>query len=267
MAKVSAYIIAYNEEDKIEAALASVAWADEVLLADSYSTDRTAEIAGQRGARVVQIPFEGFGKLRNTVLSHCTHEWIFSLDSDERCTAEARDEILRTITTPDAADAYLVPRRNLFMGRWIRFSGWYPNYRQPQLFRRGRMRYTEEAVHEGYVLDGRLGKLEHAIWQMPFRTLSQVIDKMNRYSTLGAGKRLEKGMGASMWRALLRGGWAFVRMYILRLGFLDGWAGFVIALSNFEGTFYRYAKLTELARGWPDAAPPVAELRRPEVKR
>ncbi len=152
MHKISAYIIAFNEAHKIEAALSSVLWADEIVLADSGSTDGTAEIAVRLGARVVQIPFTGFGDLRNRAVQACSHDWIFSLDADERCTAEVRDEILALLRSDPAHDAYLVPRRNYMMGRWIRGSGWYPNFRQPQLFRKNAMRYSLEPVHEGYEL-------------------------------------------------------------------------------------------------------------------
>lgn len=239
---LSVYVIAYNEADKIEAALRSVAWADEIVVADSNSTDATVEIARRYTERVVQVPFEGFGKLRNDVVAQLTGDWIFSLDADERCTAAAAEEIRRRIADPDAADAYLVPRRNFFFGRWIRHSGWYPDYRQPQLFRRGRLRYTEDAVHETYVLDGRLGKLDEPIAQVPFRDLAQVLHKMQRYSTLGVERLQQRRKRPSMAAALLHGTAAFLRHYVARAGFLDGWAGFVIALSNFEGTFYRYAK-------------------------
>jgi glycosyltransferase involved in cell wall biosynthesis len=240
--RLSVYVIAYNEADKIEAALQSVAWADELVVADSQSTDATAEIARRYTERVIQVPFEGFGKLRNDVLDQLTGDWVFSLDADERCTTAAADEIRRAIASPDAADAYLVPRRNFFFGRWIRHSGWYPDYRQPQLFRRGRLRYTDDAVHETYALDGRLGRLEEPIAQVPFRDLAQVLHKMQRYSTLGVERLDRRGTPPSMLSALAHGTAAFFRHYVVRAGFLDGWAGFVIALSNFEGTFYRYAK-------------------------
>jgi glycosyltransferase involved in cell wall biosynthesis len=257
MKKITAYVIAFNEEAKIEAAVASVLWADEVVVADSASTDRTAALAAALGARVVQIPFEGFGALRNRALEACTHEWIFSLDADERCTPEVRDEILALLAGEPQHDAYLVPRRNFFMGRWIKGSGWYPNYRQPQLFRKGAMRYTLEPVHEGFELltPRSLGRLHSAIWQFPYGDLAEVIRKMNRYSTLGAEKLA--GRSPSMADAVVHGTWAFLKHYFFKRGFLDGWAGFVIALGNFEGTFYRYAKGVERARGWqpPEQAP------------
>jgi len=152
MNKISAYILAFNEADQIDQVVGSVLWADEVIVADSGSTDETAAIAERMGARVVQIPFEGFGELRNKAVATCRYEWILSIDADERCTPEVRDEILRLLAGTPAHDAYLIPRRNYFMGRWIRHSGWYPNYRQPQLFRKGSMSYTPDVVHEGYIV-------------------------------------------------------------------------------------------------------------------
>jgi len=131
------------------------------------------------------------------------------------------------------------------MGRWIKHSGWYPNFRQPQLFKKSEMRYTPEPVHEGFEMinDGSVSQLKHSIWQFPFKNLEEVIHKANRYSSLGA-KKLE-GKKVTMWSALGHGLWSFTKHYIFKKGFLDGWPGFVIALGNFEGTFYRYAKATE----------------------
>ena len=170
---------------------------------------------------------------------------IFSLDSDERCTREVRDEILSVLSSEAQHDAYLVPRRNYMMGRWIKGSGWYPNFRQPQLFRKGAMRYDADPVHEGYELltERPLGQLRGAIWQFPFRNFEEVIRKMNRYSSLGARKLASKRV--SMGSALGHGIWAFIKHYVLKRGYRDGWAGFVIALGNFEGTYYRYAKRYE----------------------
>jgi glycosyltransferase involved in cell wall biosynthesis len=248
MPRISAYIIAFNEADKIEAALRSVAWADEIVVADSNSTDDTVAIARRYTDRVVQVPFAGFGKLRNAVLDQLDGDWVFSLDADERCTEAAAAEIRDIVARAGAADAYWVPRRNYVFGRWIRHSGYYPDYRQPQLFRRGKLRYTEDAVHETFVLDGTLGRLREPIAQIPFRNLAQMIDKMQRYSTLGVERLERRDARASMAGALGHGAAAFLRHYVLRLGFLDGWAGFVIAFGNFEGTLYRYAKHVERQR-------------------
>jgi glycosyltransferase involved in cell wall biosynthesis len=250
MAKLSVYILTYNEETKLEAALKSVLWADEIVVVDSDSIDRTLDIARKYNARIVNVPFEGFGRLRNAAVAACSHEMILSLDADEQCTPEVRDEILSIISDPDA-DAYHIPRRNYFMGRWIRYSGWYPDYRQPQLFRRNAIVYRDEdVVHEGFVVHGKIGYLKNAIWQFPFRNLSQVISKMERYSNLGVEKLAAKGIKGSMAKAIVHAIGSFLRMYVLKLGFLDGWPGFVIAMSNFEGSFYKYAKLAEKEFKW-----------------
>jgi len=262
MQKISAYILTYNEAEKIEAAICSVLWADEIVVIDSFSVDRTREIATTLGARVVDVPFNGFGDLRNRAVEACKYDWIFSLDADERCTKAARDEILELLATEPPRDAYRVPRRSYMMGRWIRGSGWYPNFRQPQLFRKGSLRYTLEPVHEGYeLLSGKsLGTLRNAIWQFPFRNLEEVISKMNRYSSLGAPKLEDKRV--SMASALGHGAWSFLKHFIFKRGFIDGWAGFVIAFGNFEGTFYRYAKRYESAQSWQP--PPSKPLQRPQ---
>lgn len=147
------------------------------------------------------------------------------------------------------------------MGRWVRHSGWYPNFRQPQLFRKSAMRYMELPVHEGYELltAKPVGRLEHAIWQIPFRNFEEVVKKANRYSTLGALKLTDKrvSMGTALWHGI----WSFLKHYVAKRGFLDGWAGFVIAVGNFEGTFYRYAKRFEQQEQWPIPKQPT--LKRP----
>jgi len=138
------------------------------------------------------------------------------------------------------------------MGRWIKHSGWYPNFRQPQLFRNGKMTYTLDHVHEGYISHSskKIGIIKNYIWQLPFKSIEEVIEKANRYSTLGVSKLHEKNVHGSVLKAFLHGFWSFVKHYIFKLGFLDGGAGFVIAFGNFEGTFYRYIKLTEKQANW-----------------
>ena len=174
MNRVSVYIIAYNEAEKIRDAIHSVLWADEIVLADSHSQDNTAAIAGELGARVVQIDFRGFGDLRNRAMAACTHDWIFSLDADERCTPEARDEILACLADP-RADAYYIPRRNFFMGRWMRHSGFYPDYRQPQLIRKGvKLKVT---YHSPLTRLQRYGELEAIMATAEFTAMLAKIDQ------------------------------------------------------------------------------------------
>ena len=255
---ISIYIIAFNEEDKISDCIKSALWADEVIVADSYSTDETTKIASNLGAKVIQIPFDGFGNLRNQAISHCKGDWILSLDSDERCTNNVRDEIL-SLTKTATLEIYRVPRRNFFMGRWIKHSGWYPNFRQPQLFKNGRMKYTSDQVHEGFISlsDKKIGVIKNSIWQIPFKNIEELIYKTNRYSSLGVEKLINKGQKSSFLTAFLHGSWSFLKHYIIKLGFLDGGPGFVIALGNFEGTFYRYIKLLEAKENWQ---PPIQEV-------
>ena len=249
--KISVYIIAFNEVEKIRDCINSVLWADEIIVADSHSTDGTSEIAIELGAKVVHIPFNGYGDLRNQAINHCNSDWIFSLDSDERCTIEVRDEIIKLIDNAPL-DIYRVPRKNFFMGRWIKHSGWYPNFRQPQLFRNGKMRYTTESVHEGYISqsDKEIGVIKNFIWQFPFKNTEEILRKANRYSTLGVQKLQKKEQNSTVFKAFLHGSWSFIKHYIFKLGFLDGGPGFVIALGNFEGTFYRYIKLMEAQENW-----------------
>jgi hypothetical protein len=148
------------------------------------------------------------------------------------------------------------------MGRWIKHSGFYPDYRQPQLFRKGSLQFKDDPVHEEYAIISKhqAGFLKQSIWQFPYKNLEEVVHKANKYSTLGAEKLAKKGRSGTMFTALTRGMWAFLHMYLLKRGVLDGWPGFIIALGNFEGTFYKYAKLYEKQAGWQ---PPLSpSLRR-----
>jgi glycosyltransferase involved in cell wall biosynthesis len=256
--KISVYIIAFNEREKIRDCINSVLWADEIIVADSYSTDGTTEIAQELGAKVIQISFNGYGALRNDAISHCNGDWILSLDSDERCTINVRDEIISTVSKT-SLDIFKIPRKNYFMGRWIKYSGWYPNFRQPQLFRNGMMTYSMDSVHEGFVKNSnkKIGILKNCIWQFPFKNTEEIIHKANRYSTLGVIDLTKKGVKGSIFMAFTHGLWSFIKHYIFKLGFLDGGPGLVIAFGNFEGTFYRYVKLTEQQANWknPDVKP------------
>jgi len=256
--KISVYVIAFNEEEKIRDCLNTVLWADEIILVDSFSTDNTQKIAKSMGAKVVNVEFKGFGKLRNEAISHCNGDWILSIDSDERCTQEVFNEINSIISNPKY-DIYKIPRRNYFMGKWIKYSGWYPNYRQPQLFKKDSLYYDEKPVHEGFISKSKkpIGILKNSIWQVPFKNIDELIHKSNKYSSLGVSKLEQKKIKSSISLAFLHGLWAFFKHYIFKLGILDGGAGFIIALGNFEGTFYRYLKLYEKQSKWktPESFP------------
>ena len=259
--KISVYIIAFNESEKIRDCINSVLWADEIVVADSYSTDGTTEIATEMGANVIHIPFNGYGNLRNEAINHCSGDWIFSLDSDERCTKKVKEEI-EILMQYAPLDIYRIPRKNFFMGKWIKHSGWYPNFRQPQFFKKGKMSYDLNPVHEGFISHSKkkIGILNNFIWQFPFKNIEEVIYKANRYSTLGAIKLKNDRKNGSVWNAFLHGFWAFIKHYIFKFGFLDGGPGFVIAFGNFQGTFYRYIKLMEAQNNWnPPVSKPISK--------
>lgn len=250
--KISVYIPVLNEESRIRAALESVAWADEIVIVDTGCTDSTIDMARKYTDHILEHKFTGFGALRNAGIDACSHPWILSLDADERCSPELKQEIETLLSGEPEHEAYWIPRLNWFMGRWIRHSGWYPDYCQPKLFRKQAMRYRDEdEVHEGWKVDGSIGFLHNDIIHFSFQDLSDILRKIDRYSELGAEKLArQKHHPPSIGLAFLRGCWAFIRIYLLKKGFLDGAAGFVIALSNFQGTFYRHAKAVWKLRAW-----------------
>jgi len=243
---ITVYTLTFNEARQIRDTLESVKWADEIIVVDSFSTDGTLEIAREYGARIISERFCGFGKLRNMALSAARHDWILSIDADERCTPELAAEVRRELSKGPAFDAYHVPRKSHFLGKWMRHSGWYPDYRQPQLFNRRHFRYREELVHEGYSLNGRLGYLtEHAL-QHPWATVEIANHKLERYSTLMAQRYAETGKRASVFKSVVSPFGMFVKVYFVQRGFLDGRHGFILAALYTHYTFLKYAKLWEM---------------------
>ncbi len=245
MSKISVYVIAYNDEPNIRACLESVAWADELIVVDSHSTDATGKISREFTDKVYQHEFRGFGKLRNDAVAHATHDWVFSLDTDERATPEIRDEIRRVLAEGPSADAYFVPRQNYFLGRRIRHCGWYPDYRQPQLFRKSRMRYRDELVHEGFDLDGTIGYLKEHVVQYPFRDVDHYLSKMDRYSDLMADRMARQGRRFHTHQLVTHSCFTFAKMYVARAGFLDGMPGLILSGLYAYYTFIKYAKFWE----------------------
>jgi glycosyltransferase involved in cell wall biosynthesis len=248
MPKLSVYVIAYNDEPNMRACLESVAWADELIVVDSHSTDATAKIAEEFTDKVYQHPFHGFGRLRNEAVAHATHDWVFSLDSDERMTPELREEIRRLLDQGPKAEAYFVPRRNYFLGRWIRHCGFYPDYRQPQLFRKGRLHYREDLVHEGFDVDGPVGYLKEHVLQYPFRDVDHYLAKQDRYSDLMARRLRDQGRRFRAHQLVTHPLFTFFRMYLGRGGILDGMPGLILSGLYAYYTFIKYAKFWELCR-------------------
>lgn len=254
MPSLSVTVITKNEAHNIEACLRSVAFADEVIVLDSGSTDATVELAVSMGAKVSErIDWEGFGIQKNRALALATSEWVLSIDADERVSPELQDEIRAVVNDPQF-DAYSFPRLSSYCGQYMRHSGWHPD-RITRLFRRHAARFSEDPVHEKILPAGRVGRLNFQLLHESFVDLEAVLEKTNRYSTAGAQSLFQKGKSASLGKALGHGVWAFVRTYFLRLGFLDGRLGLVLAISNAEGTYYRYLKLWLLHRQAVKAPP------------
>ena len=246
---LSVVVITLDEEAKIAQCLASVSFADEVIVLDSGSRDRTVELALAAGARVERSAgWPGFGPQKNRALAFATRRWVFSIDADERVTPELREEILSVVRSPDAgADAWDMPRRSSYCGQYMAHSGWYPD-RVTRLFRRGRARFSDDVVHERLLTDATVGHLRGDLLHESFDDLGDVLHKLDAYSTAGAQRMWQQGRRTSLVGAVAHGLWAFLRTYLLQRGFLDGRMGFVLAVSNAEGTYYRYLKLWLLQR-------------------
>lgn len=241
MAGLSVIIITKNEAFNIRECIESVKWADEIIVVDSGSTDDTVAICREFTPHVYSHDWPGFGIQKNRALDYASKEWVLSLDADERVTPELRAEI-ETTMRDGKLQGYEVPRLSSFCGRFMRHSGWYPDY-VLRLFRRGSARFSDNLVHERLVIESKTERLHGLLLHYAFESLEEVLHKTNQYSTAGAQMQFQRGRNSSLTGAVLRGLWSFVRSYILRAGFLDGREGFMLSVSNAEGTYYRYIKL------------------------
>jgi glycosyltransferase involved in cell wall biosynthesis len=242
--RISVVVISKNEEASIARCLSSVGWADEIVVVDSGSSDRTVEIARGFTQKVFDEPWLGFGRQKNRALSYATGDWVLSLDTDE-WVSDALQAELRASAQSDGFAAFRVPRSSSFCGRFLKHSGWWPDY-VTRFFRRGMARFSDDLVHERLIVEGRTGTLKAPLLHESYRTLDQVIDKMNRYSTLAAQDMRSRGRNSSVGSALGKAIWAFLRTYVLRAGFLDGREGLMVAVATAESTYYRYLKLMHL---------------------
>jgi glycosyltransferase involved in cell wall biosynthesis len=252
MPTLSVVIVAKNEAQNIADCVRSAAFADEVVVVDSGSTDGTADLARAAGAKVIVTPdWPGYGPQVNRAIEASTSEWFFSLDADERIPPELAAEIRAAIAAGEA-EGFRVPRLSMYCGRFIRHSGWRPDYTR-RLARKDSARFTEHYLHANLQVRGRVGTLRESIVHYSFRDMADVLEKLNRYSSANARDMATAGKGASLSKAIGHGLWAFIRTYFLRLGFLDGRWGFLLAVSNAEGTYYRYVKLWLMQHARQDA--------------
>jgi glycosyltransferase involved in cell wall biosynthesis len=241
-----AIIITRNEAGNIAACLASVAFCDERIVVDCGSTDDTVALARGLGAEVSVQPWQGFGAQKNHALSLAKGDWVLSIDADERVTP-ALARAIRAAIDEGRADGYDMPRRSRFLGREMRHSGWYPDY-VLRLFRRGRARFSDTLVHERVVCDGPLGRIDEPLLHDPVHRIEDALSRMDGYSTAGAEMLLAAGRRVSFASGITHGLWTFFRTYVLRLGFLDGREGFLLAVANAEGSYYRYMKAWLMGR-------------------
>ena len=249
-------MITKNEANNIEACLQSVLFADQIVVLDSGSTDKTQQLALGMGAEVSEDRnWQGFGAQKNRALALARCDWVLSIDADERVTPSLRAEILQALENP-SREVYTLSRLSSYCGQYMMHSGWSPDH-VTRLFRRGTATFSNELVHEKVLTSHPVGALTEPLLHESFQDFESVLDKANRYSTAGAQMLLKKGKSGSVGKAIAHGAWAFFRTYVLRRGSLDGKMGLVLAISNAEGTYYRYLKLWLMSTRSPlqDAAP------------
>lgn len=246
MPRLSAIIITKNEAANIGACLDSVAFCDERIVVDSGSDDDTVAIAAARGVAVHHHPWQGFGKQKQVALSYATGDWVLLIDADERVTPALAAQIRDAAAQADA-DGYEMPRLSTFLGRPMRHSGWYPDY-VLRLFRRGKARISDDLVHERVICDGTVSRLSEPLHHFPVAMLEAALSRVDRYSTANAEMLVKSGRRVSFASGFLHGLFTFFKTYVLRAGFLDGREGFLLAVLNAEGVYYKYMKAWQAGR-------------------
>lgn len=253
MPGVTVTIITLNESANLAAALDSVRWADEIIVVDSESTDETAEIARRYTDRVIVRPWPGYVDQKNFAAAQASHDWIFSLDADERVTPELAREIKATLAAGPLCAGYRMPRMSHYLGRWIRSTDWYPDY-QLRLYDRRRGRWAGRTVHEGVQADGEVGRLHSDLHHHPYRDVSHHLQTIDRYSTLAARQMFEDGRRIGGLGILMHAYGAWFRNYVLRGGFRDGTAGFLVSGLNTVYVMLKYVKLWEMRKKSADGS-------------
>jgi glycosyltransferase involved in cell wall biosynthesis len=245
MISISVVIITYNEAHSLPRTLRSVAWADEILVVDSGSSDETVSLAKALGARVLYQAFEGYGAQKRFAIEQATHDWVLSLDADEVVSPELAAEIQEQFRHRPLYDGYRFPISLVYQGRQLRHSGEY-NKRFLRLFNRRQGTFTEDTIHEKVLLKGSVGVLTNRVYHYSYDGLQEHLAKINRYTTSAAEALYAKGKRASRVKAILRFPLTFLRIYVLRLGVLDGYEGFLWAFYMSVYTFTKYTKLIEI---------------------
>lgn len=245
---LSVAIITKNEAENLPACLKSVSFAGQIVVVDSGSTDETVKIASDFGCEVMVESWRGFGSQKQYAIDQCTNPWVLIIDADERVPVDTARAIKNIISNPSiTAAGFSFPRKNFFQGRWIRYAGWWPD-RIVRLFRKGQGHMTPAKVHESVEVNGLVESLAFPIEHYTESSFSQILIKIDHYSTLGAEEAFREGRTASICSAILRAKLAFLHNFILRRGFLDGRQGLTLAITDAINKFFKYAKLSELSK-------------------
>jgi glycosyltransferase involved in cell wall biosynthesis len=240
MPTLSIIIVTKNEALNIKNCIESAAFADEVLIIDSGSTDNTVQIAIDAGATVLETTWPGYGPQQNKAIEHCKGDWIYSLDADERISESLAKEIIQAISNEEFL-VFEVPRKSLFVDKFMNYSGWWPD-KTKRLFKRGYAKFTTHEIHAHLSTTYAVGSLNEPMIHYSYRNLESVLEKMNRYSS-GSSRDLNTHKKSSnLFDAITHGAWAFFNTYFLKRGFLDGEAGFILSIVNAETTYYKYLK-------------------------
>lgn len=247
MKKISAALIACNEEEKIGRALKSLQKiADEIIVVDSGSTDRTPKICIEHGARLVRKEWQGYRGQKQLAVDLSGHEWVLSLDADEEISTELEDEILKwKSTSPEDIDGYFLPRMTFFMGRWIRHTTWYPDY-QLRLFRKNRGQWEGLNIHESFRTKGKTASMKGHILHYTYSGISEYLVQLERFSALAAEDYLARGKKSGLPRLIFSPPLVFLKNFVLKAGFLDGRAGFVVSCLAAVSMFFKLLKTEEL---------------------
>jgi len=249
MNKLSVIIIAKNESINIYDCVRSATFADEVLVIDSGSIDDTVNLAKKAGAKVLCRKWVGYGAQKNLAIKLAKGEWIFSLDADERINKKLAVEILSTIKNSQES-VFEVSRKSLFVSKFMAYSGWRPDFTK-RLFRKGAGVFEEKSVHEHFVTNSKVERLKESLIHYSYRDIETVLKKINIYSSYGANDYYKIGKRGSLAKAIMHGSWAFFRTYFIKIGFLDGAEGFMLAFANAEYSYYKYLKLYYIHRQLP----------------
>jgi len=251
VAKLTVTVITLNEAAHITDCLASVAWADEILVVDSGSTDGTVDLARAAGARVIVRDWPGYAAQKNFAASEASHDWILSVDADERVTPALAREIQAVLTSDPVVAGYRIPRVTWHLGRWIRHTDWYPDY-QLRLYDRRRARWRPRRVHESVETDGPYERLTAELQHYAYRDVAHHVETMERYTSLAAEQMHAEGRRAGVWSLTVHPLAAFLRNYVLKGGFLEGRPGLIISLMNARYVFLKFSKLRAIHRTGTD---------------